>query len=111
MVPSQHAPADRFEQINVSLLVREKRVDEEVGQDDLSNVAQTPRFPLDRLIASVRSDRPASEMLGHELDHLASVSVLADGDARSHLPPDPDSRARANRHGEASFTIEVAGDV
>ena len=93
------------------LLLRQKRVIEEVRQDELCDVAQSPGFPLDRPIASVRADGAAPKELGYELHHLSPVSVLADGDAWSHLPPDFDARPWADRNGEASFTVEVAGDV
>ena len=78
---------------------------------ELGYVAESPRLPFDGLVASVRSDRPAAEVLGHEFDHLAPVGILADRDAWSHLPPDPDFGPRADRNGEASFTVEIAGDV
>ena len=93
------------------LLVRQEWVIEEVGQDDLCDVAQPSRFPLDRSIASVRADGTASKVLGHEFHHLSPVSVLADGDAWSYLPPDFDAGSWADRNGEASFTVEVTGDV
>ena len=78
MAPSQHQPADRCKQVDVVLLIRKKWIFDELRQDELSNVAQTPRFPFDRLITPIGPDRPASEVLGHEPDHLAPVSVLAD---------------------------------
>ncbi len=75
------------------------------------DVAEPACLPLDRVVTSIGSDRATSEVLGYELDHLSSVSVLADRDAGSHLPTDPDAGSRADRNREASFSIEIARDI
>ena len=93
------------------LLIGEERILDEVWKYPAGDVAQPSRFPLDRVVASVRPDRTASEVFGHQLDHLATISVLADRYAWPYFPADPDSRSWADRNGEASLSVEVARNV
>ena len=51
-------------------------------------------LPLHRLVASVWPDRAAAEVVLDLQEHLVAVAVLADREARPHLPADSESRAR-----------------
>src|SRR2546421_9115611 len=56
--------------------------------DTLEEERQAPRLPFQRAIASVGSKAPASEVLLNLQEHLAAIAVLADRQARPHLPAD-----------------------
>jgi hypothetical protein len=45
------------------------------------------------------------------MEHLGAVSVLADGEARPHLPSDRERRPRRDGDGEPAFAVGVTGDV
>jgi hypothetical protein len=77
----------------------------------IHDVVEPACFPLEGVISRIWSDCPATEVDGHELQDLISVSILADRNARSHFPSDPDFGSRSDRDGEASFSVEVTGDV
>ena len=48
--------------------------------------ASTGEHIIQRLVASVGSDASASEVGLQRVQHLGATSVLADGEARPHLP-------------------------
>ena len=75
------------------------------------DVLESPRLPLQRLVAAIRPDAPASEIRLNELKHLGPVSVLADREAWPHLPSNRELGARRDGNGEAPLSVDVAGDV
>ena len=50
-------------------------------------------LPLHGLVAAVRPDRAAAEVVLDLQEHLIAVAVLADREARPHFPADSESRA------------------
>ena len=79
--------------------------------DVAEDVLEPTRFPFERAIAAIRPDRPASEQGLDGMKHLGSIAVLADGEARPHLPSHPQSSAWCDGNGEAAFAVDVSGDV
>ena len=75
------------------------------------DVVEATRFPLQRLVAPIRPDASASKVRLKLVKHLGPISVLADGEARPHLPTCPQLAPRRDRDGEAPFSVGVAGDV
>jgi len=65
--------------------MRDYSLDEEREASDL---------PLHGLVAAVRPKGPASEVVLDLQEHLIAVAVLADREARPHLPTDSESRTR-----------------
>jgi len=105
------ASSDRSLQVVQHLVVsRDPWVPIEVRKDDSDDVVETSCLPLHGVISWIRSNRAAAEILSDELEDLV-ISVLADRGTWPHFPSDPDLGSRADRDGEASFTIEIAGDV
>jgi hypothetical protein len=45
------------------------------------------------------------------MKQLGAISVLADGKAGPHLPPHRELRSRCDGDTEASFAVDVSGDV
>ena len=64
-----------------------------MGDHSLDQVVELARFPLQRFVAAVRADASASEVGLQRVQHLGAVSVLADGEARPHLPPNRERRS------------------
>src|SRR5262249_32709703 len=89
----------------------QQRVRHEVRDHALEDVLEATRLPLQRPVAAVRPDAPAPEMGPQRVQHLGSISVLADGEARPHLPSDPELRTPRDGDGEAAFAGDVSGDV
>jgi hypothetical protein len=74
-------------------------------------ISYVPHFELERLVRSVRSDEPASPFLLDYMEQFGSLRVLADREARSHLPTESMTIARLKRNAETTFTIHKTGDV
>ena len=75
------------------------------------DVLETPRLPLERLIAAVRPDASAPEVVLNQLKHFGPISVLADREARPHLPSGYELRSWRDGDGEATLSVNVSGDV
>src|SRR5205085_8992580 len=103
--------ADGREPIEVVPLARQERVPLEVGDHAPEDVLETPRLPLEGLVASVGPDASASEVRLDRMKHLGSISVLADREARPHLPTHKQLGSRSDGNGEAAFSVDVPGDV
>ena len=88
-----------------------QRIPLEVGKNALEEIFESPRFPLERLVAAIRADTHAREVRLNELQDLGSISVLADREARPHFPSHEQLRSRRDGNGEASLSVDVAGDV
>src|SRR5438874_709211 len=58
----------------------------EVRNDALEEIPEPSCFPLQRLVAAIRSDAPASEVRLNRTKHLGTISILTHREARPHLP-------------------------
>ena len=103
--------ADGCEPIEVVPLAGQKRVPLEVRNDASEDVLETPRLPLEGLVASVRPDASAAEVRLDRMKHLGPISVLTDREARPHLPAHEQRGSRSDGNGEAAFSVDVPGDV
>src|SRR6266702_1363712 len=103
MSPGRHQPADVRKPLEITPLTREQWIGLEVGNDTLEDILEATRFPLHRLIAAVRADTSASEVVPDQLQHLGAISVLTDGKARPRFSPGEQSRPRRHRDREATF--------
>jgi hypothetical protein len=74
-------------------------------------ISYVSHFELERLVRSVRSDEPASPALFDYVKQFGSLRVLANREARSHLPTESMTIARLKRNAEATLTIHETGDV
>jgi hypothetical protein len=83
-----HQSTDGGEMLEVALLTGHERPTFEVWNDLLEEILETARFPLERVVAPVWADASAPEQRLNRIQHLGSVSVLADGEA-SAAPPIP----------------------
>ena len=106
-----HQFTDSGESLEVASLAREEPVTLEVRDDPLDDVVEPARLPLDRLVAPIGSDAPASEVRGDCVNDLGSISVLTDREAGPHLPSDRERRPRRDGNGEAPFSVDVSGDI
>jgi len=86
MLASTHTLTDVREELEVRSLSRKEWIASEVRNDPRLDQWQASHLPLERPIASIRSQGPASEVLLHQLENLAAIAVLTDRKARSHLP-------------------------
>src|SRR6266508_2356020 len=111
MLSSGHAFADVREEFEVHLFPGSQRISTEVRNDPIDEKRKAPNLPLQCPIASVGSQGPASEVPLDLQQNLIAVSVLADRNARSHLPPDQQRWSRCDRHSKASLTVDVSRDV
>ena len=82
------------EPLEVVPLARQKRVPLEVRNDALEDLLESPRLPLEGLVASVRPDASASEVRLDRMKHLGTISVLTDREAWPHLPAHEQLRSR-----------------
>ena len=67
---------------------------------------QRQRLPRGEHETLARADLQFSRM-----QNLGAISVLTDGEARPHLPPRCELRPRRDGDREASFSVDVSGDV
>jgi hypothetical protein len=111
MPTRRHRSADGCEALEIQPLSRKQRVPLEVRDHAREEVLEPTRLPLDGLIAAVRPDAPAPEVVLNELKHLGPVSVLTDREAWPHLPPNRKLRSRRDGNGEAPLSVDVTGDV
>jgi hypothetical protein len=111
MPAARHRLTTGGEQLEVVPLSREQRILDEVRDDSLEEESEAARLPLHGLVAPVGPDRAAIEIVLDRQEHFGAVAVLADRQARSHLPTDSKSRPRGDRKREASLSIYVSGDV
>ena len=107
----EHPTADLVEQDEVVLLARPKGISAEVRDDSLDDQREATNLPLQRLVTAVRTDRAASEVSDEFSEYLGAVAVLADRQARSRFPADPECRARGERNREATLTVDVPRQV
>jgi hypothetical protein len=66
------------EQLEVATLAGQERIRLEVRNDHIDQNGKAPRLPLERSVASVRSDGSTTEVLLHEQQNLRSIAVLTD---------------------------------
>jgi hypothetical protein len=83
----------------------------EVGNHVLEEILESAGFPLHSPVATVRTNASAPEVRLQRMKHLSAISVLADGQAGPHLPPREQRCSRSDGNGEASFAVDVTGDV
>src|SRR5438874_1593276 len=107
MLASSHPFANRCEQFEVSLLPGPHRVSAEVRNDSIDEQREAPNLPLQRSVAPVWPDGAAIEVPPDVQQHFAAIAVLADRDARPHLPPDRHGSSRRDRYGEASLSVDT----
>src|SRR5262249_7955540 len=88
-----------------------ERIPPEVWDDLLHDQREASNLPLQRSVAAVWPECTAAEVVLDHQEHLAAVTVLADRQARPHLPADSESRAWRARDREASLTVAESGDV
>ena len=77
-------------------------------EDAVHDVVKSASLPFQGLVSWIRSNRPAAEIAGYELEDLVAVSILADRNTWPYFPSNPNSRAGADCDREASFTVEIA---
>ena len=106
-----HQPADEREPFEVEPLTGHQRVPDEVRNDPLKQILESSRLLFHGLVAAVRPDASAPEVGLKRMKHLGSVAVLADGEARPHLPSRSKLRSRRDGDGEASFSVGITGDI
>ena len=94
MCSGSHQSADGGKSFEISLLAGDERIGFEERNDALDEIVEAAHFVLERLIASIRSDTAASEMLLHEQEHFAAISILTDREAWSDFPTDQQCAAR-----------------
>ena len=111
MLAVGHELTDGRESFEVQPFRGQQRIGLEVRDDTPDELIELACFPLQRLVAAVRPDASASEVSLQRVEHLGAVSVLADGEARPHLPSHLERRPRCDGNGEAAFAVGVAGDV
>jgi hypothetical protein len=111
VLPSSHRLTDEGEELEVLLLARQKRVTTEVRKDPIEDREETANLPLQRLVASIRMDRAAAEELLQQSQDLCPIAVLADREAWPDLPADQQCRSGRKRNVEATFSVDVPGDV
>ena len=97
--------------LEVATLTRQQRIVDEMRNYPVEDVLEPACLPLHRLIAPVGTDASASEIRGDRVNDLGSISVLADWEARPHLPSDRELSPRRDGNGEASFSVNVSGDI
>ena len=83
----------------------------EMRDHTLEDVLETARLPLEGLVASIRPDASAAEIRLDRMKHLGAITVLTDGEAWPHLPPDEQRCSGRDRNGEASFSVDITGDI
>ena len=83
----------------------------EVRKDPIEDREETANLPLQRLVTAIRPDRATAKMMLQHRQDLRSVTVLADREAWSDLPADQQGRAGRQRDVEATFSVNVPGDV
>src|SRR5581483_6227838 len=80
-------------------------------KDPIDDRTETAGLPLQRLVAAIRSDRPAVEVGLQAGQHLCPVTVLADRQTWPDLPPNAERQTGCERNVEASFSVDIPGDV
>src|SRR5215467_1191624 len=103
--------ADRSKSLEVLRFSGEEWVRWKMRHDPVHQIANAPHLVLECLVAAVRPDGPALEVLLHQLEYLAAVAVLADRETGPHLPSSSQRWPRGERDGEATLSIHVTGDV
>ena len=103
--------ADSRESLEIGLLGRQERRRSEMRQHVCYQITDVPHFELERLVRSVRSDEPAFPFLSYYVEQFGSLRVLADREARSHLPTESMTIARLKRNAETTLTVHETGDV
>lgn len=80
-------------------------------KDFLDQVLNPSHLELDGLVGSIRPDGSTSSSFFDHVKEFCSVLVLADREARSHLPAESMPSARLKGHAEATFAINETRDV
>ena len=99
------------EALEVESFSRQQRERLEVGDHAVEQVLESSRLPLQRPVAPIRPDASAPEMRLNQVEDLGAISVLTDGKAWPHLPAREQRRPRSDGNGEATFSVNVPGDV
>jgi hypothetical protein len=111
MSSDAHVSTYDGEALKIMALSGEQRIADEVRDNPLEDVLEPTRLPLHRSIAAIRADASAPEVRRDRVNDLGSVSVLADREAWPHLPSDRELGSRRDGNGEATFSVDVPGDV
>src|SRR5262245_58741531 len=111
MLSIAHESADSIESLDVALLGGKQRVLPEVREHALYEVADCSDLVLQGLVGPIWADRSAFPPSLELVQQLGSLCVLANREARSHLPTEPMSRARLERNAETAFAVDEARDV
>jgi hypothetical protein len=99
------------EAFEIVTLSRLKRIADEVWDDAPEEILEPSGFPLHRSIAAIGTNASASEVRGDRVNDFGPVSVLADREAWPHFPSRGELRSRRDGNCEATFSVDVAGDV
>ena len=94
MPAPRHRSTSGSEQLEVVALARAQRIAVEMRDYSFDEEGEASYLPLHGLVAAVRPDRAAAEVILDSQEHFIAVTVLADREARPHLPTDSKSRAR-----------------
>ena len=109
---ASHLSNDFGELDEVRLLARQQRATLEEGNHALEKVGPVSNDQHDRSVTlAVRLDVAASEPFPDQLEHLSSVSVLADVELRDELKAESTARIPLHRNRKASFSVDVPSDV
>jgi len=94
MPAGRHRLTIEGEQLEVGALARAQRIAVEMRDYSFDEEGEASYLPLHRLVASVRPDRSAAEVILDSQEHFIAVAVLADRETRPHLSSDSESSAR-----------------
>ncbi len=86
VLAGRHESADHRERFEVAAFPRHQWVPLEVRDDVREDVLESSCLPLHGLVAAVRTDASAPEERLDRMKHLGAISILANGEARPHLP-------------------------
>jgi hypothetical protein len=88
VLASRHRLTDVSEELEVLLFAGQKRVSPKVRKDPIEDRLETACLPLQRLVAAIRSDRAAAEVMLQQCQNLCPITVLAHGQTWSDFPTD-----------------------
>ena len=82
----RHSHTNTCEQLEILTLSRKEGIHLEVRNDSIDKDGKTTNLPFECLVAPIRSNRAAPEVLLHEKQDLGPITILTDRQARPHFP-------------------------
>jgi hypothetical protein len=111
MSSGAHVSTYDGEALEIVAFPGKQRIADEVRNDPLEDVIEPACFPLHRSIAAIRPDAPAPEIRRDRVNDFGPISILADREAWPHLPAHRELGSRRDGHGEATFSVDITGDI